>query len=876
MAVQTLRYQAPESGDISILLGNGDGSTFQPPVNYRYGTPPPRSTFNVPILAGVGDFNGSGHPDLLINIGFGTPTMIEMINNGDGTFHFAPGPNVQGAGPIGDFNGDGHLDIALGGVAIYGGLGGSVGPPGNGAILEGNGDGTFKPPIIVPLGPNVTAGDVNHSGRLSLVIPGGGLPNWSEPSIAVVLNEPDPVSLAFKAPGQVTAGVPFSATISALDASGQPVGTYRSQMNLSSTDPAETLLPQPTLTHGTRTFQLSLTRAGTQTLAVTDPNLPGLQATSVISVAPGALDHFQVSLPESAMAGDSTAVTVTAVDSFGNTLPDYSGQVHFTSTDATALLPSDSTLVNGTGTFSITLHTAGQQNISASDVNQSTLAGTSLLAVSPAPLDHFDVGVPAAALAGESSAVTVTARDAFGNLISDYSGSLAGSSSDATAVLPATISLSGGAGNFSVTFNSQGSQSVSVSDGAPPPHTGAAALAVSPASAFHYGISVPANATAGGAFMATVTVLDASNNPFIAYTGTVHFGSSDSKAVLPADAALLNGVGTFSVTLKTAGLITIRATDTAQGGLTSTSPSINVAAAAVDHLGMTIQNSSVAGTDLTATIAALDAYGNPATSYNGNVRFSSTDPAAVLPGITSLGSAGLMSAGADDQKTEIKGGIEGKVKKVDVDGKTLTITTTQGRDRTFSITNETTMVGPRGGKVRRRLHDPRFHEGLPVTIVADGSAATEVHLGYDRADPDAKTEHTKTTRQGAETATRSSKTEPPTQVSRETRERTAKDPRSKATKTIEAEEDNEIPGKVKRFDATRRILVVTLLNGTDRSFLLARDVPVLIKGTASKHGLEDPALKAGAAVEVVTDEGGHKVKELKIVPASSIQRRKAG
>ena len=128
-----------------------------------------------------------------------------------------------------------------------------------------------------------------------------------------------------------------------------------------------------------------------------------------------------------------------------------------------------------------------------------------------------------------------------------------------------------------------------------------------------------------------------------------------------------------------------------------------------------------------------------------------------------LCSAGLMSAGADDQKTEIKGGIEGKVKKVDVDGKTLTITTTQGPDRTFSITNETTMLGPRGGKVRRRLHDPRFHEGLAVTIVADGSAATEVHLGYDRADPDAKTEH----------KTRSSKTEPPAQVSRETRERTA-------------------------------------------------------------------------------------------------------
>src|SRR5262249_25099673 len=71
-------------------------------------------------------------------------------------------------------------------------------------------------------------------------------------------------------------------------------------------------------------------------------------------------------------------------------------------------------------------------------------------------------------------------------------------------------------------------------------------------------------------------------------------------------------------------------------------------------------------------------------------------------------STGIMFAGADDQK--IQGGIEGKIKSVDVEANTLTLTTTQGRERTFSITKETMMVGPRGGKVRRRLKDPRFQE----------------------------------------------------------------------------------------------------------------------------------------------------------------------
>ena len=74
--------------------------------------------------------------------------------------------------------------------------------------------------------------------------------------------------------------------------------------------------------------------------------------------------------------------------------------------------------------------------------------------------------------------------------------------------------------------------------------------------------------------------------------------------------------------------------------------------------------------------------------------------------------------------------IEGKVKKVDHEKSTLTITTDDGKERTFEITDDTTMVGPRGGLVRRGLKDPRFHEGMGLTIVAKGTTATEVHLGF--------------------------------------------------------------------------------------------------------------------------------------------------
>jgi hypothetical protein len=194
-------------------------------------------------------------------------------------------------------------------------------------------------------------------------------------------------------------------------------------------------------------------------------------------------------------------------------------------------------------------------------------------------------------------------------------------------------------------------------------------------------------------------------------------------------------------------------------------------------------------------------------------------------------------------KLEIADGIEGKVKAVDVDKKTLTITTTQGKDRTFTITDDTEFLGPMGGKVRQHLKDPRFHEGFPVSVVAEGANATEIHLGFAKDVGDTKTDATKSAKSGA--------------------------PPAKSLKQLEEDDESEIPGKVKSFETTKHILVISLLNGKDRSFILAKDVPVHVNGLVSKQGLQDPALHAGANVTVITDEGGRKVKDVKIVAAKA-------
>src|SRR5439155_13824957 len=118
--------------------------------------------------------------------------------------------------------------------------------------------------------------------------------------------------------------------------------------------------------------------AGNQTLTATDTVTSSITGTSnTISVAAAAATHFSVSAPASATAGSAFSFTVTALDQFNNTSTGYGGMVHFTSSDGQAVLPSNSTLTNGTGTFSATLKTAGSQTLTATDTVTSSITGTS-------------------------------------------------------------------------------------------------------------------------------------------------------------------------------------------------------------------------------------------------------------------------------------------------------------------------------------------------------------------------------------------------------------------------------------------------------------------------------------------------------------------
>ncbi len=196
----------------------------------------------------------------------------------------------------------------------------------------------------------------------------------------------------------------------------------------------------------------------------------------------------------------------------------------------------------------------------------------------PPVATHFSV-TPAAniATAGTALNFTVTALDSTNAVVTGFAGIVHFTSSDGQAALPADTALTNGMGNFSATLKTAGSQKITataaISGTSSPIMVGAA-----PAS--QLSVSAPTTATVRVTFSFNVSALDPYNNPATSYSGTVHFASSDAKAVLPANSPLPGGAGNFFATAESTGNQNITATDTVTGSLTGKSAPIATTASA--------------------------------------------------------------------------------------------------------------------------------------------------------------------------------------------------------------------------------------------------------------------------------------------------------
>jgi hypothetical protein len=391
---------------------------------------------------------------------------------------------------------------------------------------------------------------------LGLQACGGGGPSITHLSVVVA--------------GSATAGTAFSVTINALTSNGNVAARYMGTVTITSSDPQAILPGNTTLINGTATVQVTLRTAGNQTITVSDALHALNSGSGSVSVSAAQLSQLSVnSLPASASAGTAFNITVSGVDAFNNIVTTYMGTVHFTSSDPQAILPSDKALQNGTGSFMVTLKTAGAQTITATDTANPALTATVSINVNPGAVANISVNAPPAVTTNLSFMITASAVDSFGNSVPSYAGTVKFTSSDAKATLPANSGLANGTMSFSVTLVSLGSQTITAADTVTASLKGTSGtINVVTNAATHFLVTGPDSSLARQTIQVTVSALDAANNTSTGYPGTVHFTSSDTQAKLPGDSTLMAGTGNFSVTFETAGTDTLTATDTAKGSIT--------------------------------------------------------------------------------------------------------------------------------------------------------------------------------------------------------------------------------------------------------------------------------------------------------------------
>lgn len=198
-----------------IFYGNPDGTLQDGLQIENWGN-------NFPTDVAVGDFNGDGWPDFVTSI-FSPGNRIRVsINQGNGTFlpsvSYAAGGNPSGVG-TGDLNADGNLDIVNSNSSQF---------DNTISVFIGNGDGTFQPQVVVPVGfrpSDVLLADFDQNGRSEVIVThfGSSAIYYLKPDANGVLGPPEIINVGAAQNNAVAADFDNDGWLDAMVAAGNAV-----------------------------------------------------------------------------------------------------------------------------------------------------------------------------------------------------------------------------------------------------------------------------------------------------------------------------------------------------------------------------------------------------------------------------------------------------------------------------------------------------------------------------------------------------------------------------------------------------------------------------------------------------------------------------
>ena len=276
-------------------------------------------------------------------------------------------------------------------------------------------------------------------------------------------------------PSRSVAGSTFGFTVTARDGYGNVATGYRGRVRFTTSD-ARGFLPEDYTfaagDGGVGYFLAAFLTSGYQTLTVRDLANGDLSAEGLVEVVPDVVAGLRFDLPEASTAGGAFDLLVVAVDAYENVVTNYRGTIRFQSSDGQALLPANYTFTAddaGMHWFTgVTLFTASYQLVRVEDAAIPAVSVEAYSLVEAAEAAQFLLEGPEQVRTGESFSLRVTVVDAYGNVVSNYRGTLNFGSSDSSALLPASYTFTaadGGSHLFTgLVLSELGSQEIGVMD----------------------------------------------------------------------------------------------------------------------------------------------------------------------------------------------------------------------------------------------------------------------------------------------------------------------------------------------------------------------------------------------------------------------------
>ncbi|HXS99511.1 MAG TPA: hypothetical protein VN915_02450 [Elusimicrobiota bacterium] len=560
-------------------------------------------------------------------------------------------------------------------------------------------------------------------------------------------------------PSTTSIGIPFGVSVYARNAYDHPLPTFPG----TSGPVTVTLAPYLAGTQVAGTGALGITSLGisngTGTISSETynkiesiqiraaQNSPGVAVGLSTTIVVNGPNHFDVTIPTGAVAGQNFPVTIVARDVLNNQVAGYTATLALsagkaTSTDTAATGSLSITSVNMPPTGSLTLSnetfsTGGGIALKVADSGLGIASFSSTMTVTQPTLtiDHYHITMATSITVGAPFNFDVEPQDASSSPVS-YSlarslniqpflagTGIAGSGSLGVTTLPlaagATFSFTA-----SQTYNKIENVQLRVTDD--DGRVGITTYTVSFTGPTQFVVTVPTAAQAGVPFQFVVQAQDAGNNQVLGYNGTVNISAVDSVNTL------LAGGGTLGVTSLNlaggAGSSSFQSYTKAQGirfrvadsgvGVTTISSSMTVVAGPAASLTLSGNpQSTIATVPSVLTAQAADAFNNPI--LGSTVTFTVASGSAVvtlgLVGGAVPGSAGVVSTQAPTSVSGAATAFFGSTTTLFSQGD-LVVATLGGLTATTTIYNAVLLTG--AGGVVANQSNPQLSVNCPASTWA--------------------------------------------------------------------------------------------------------------------------------------------------------------